>query len=914
MYTRKKLIAVALLGLLSNSGFATDYPIEFSDFFEKHQADVVVRLAGDHVGLRVPANVSYDGFQLPQAQMTPLERYLVDKGLSRAAVKVIVAALTQGVPANPGCEEALSTCTPTVSDNEIQYVFDYDSGSLAIFVGSTWLTPVAAEEVTYHPAFRADNALINQARLYTFTDQNTDGALNASNLTTLGLPYGHLFFNTQYQSADSDFDVYKGAYDLEIGGVRAVAGYSERDKIAFNTTDFLNDEADYTAYSLQVGSSSNLVRGGVQNLQSVYLFAPQAGQLEIYQGDRLLLTRVVAEGRQDIAYSELPSGVYDVRLILRAGGQIVLDEPRQIVNSPQFSLPVAHWDYVLTAGRLEDVPEQSDLGWLNGPEHFSRNYMQARLSWRATENLLLAGGLTSNQDDHYGQLGVNYVWRDWLEASYTAGLFSSEDSYQAATLLVGPMFFSASRFSREDSNRQYRLASQLYDEHSFSRFSAMYSAPLLGGNGYVTYTHYNSDATYNQTQTATTQSNDVTAGWMRPWLGGQWGGYATYSDGENYEEVRVGMTVSYSLGDDVTSQLAITSDKSGLSRAESSLTKNASWGDWSGSGTAGVAWQDNAKTELEATLTGTLNGRTDWFNAGAYAYVGNDDRHMASATLTGTQFLSGQGAGLTDQTGSSFIYVTPLVVGNDDPKGAVSLDGVHYNVRQSKRLTYQGSLADGKMVVPLTPYTDTEFFIDTEARNLRIDNNARREFVYPGTVYTVAAKVTPMVTHLYVLNDIDGQPIKQARCIGEACAGVEPLSEDGVFRVSYRAGGNYSLVSSNRLCINEPGLVREGVIETACLPGLLSDEGRIAFASGGRADASDLLYLGKYESRNEANDIIRRLDGVDLEVQSVQVGQGLYVYVKNAKVFTLAQHTLLEELEAYIVLNDAHIDKLLTAR
>lgn len=911
---RKRLVGVALLWLLPNYGFAADYPVEFSDFFEKHQADVVVRLAGDPVGLRVPANVSYDDFLLPQAQVTPLERYLVEKGLSDDAVKVIVTALTQGVPANPGCEEALSTCTPTVSDKEIQYVFDYDSGSLGIFVGSTWLTRVAADEVTYHPAFRADNALINQARLYAFADQNTNGALNASNLTTLGLPYGHLLFNTQYQSAGNDFDVYKGVYDLEVDGVRAVAGYSERDKIAFNTTDFLNDDAKYTAYSLQVGSSRNLVRGGGQNLQSVYLFAPQAGQLEIYQGDRLLLTRVVAEGRQDIAYSELPSGVYDVRLVLRAGGQIVLDEPRQIVNSPQFSLPVGHWDYVLIGGRFEDVPEQSELGWLNDPAHFSRNYMQTRLSWRATENLLFAGGLTSNQDDHYGQLGVNYVWSDWLEASYMAGLFSSEDRYQAATLVLGPVFFSASRFSSEDSNRQYRLASQLYEEQSFSRFSAMYSAPLWEGNGYVTYTHYNSDAAYNQTETERTRADDVTVGWMRPWLGGQWGVNATYSDGDNYEEMRVGITVSYSLTDDVTSQFALTSDKSGLSRAESSLTKNVTLGDWSASGTAGVAWQGDAETEREATLSGTVNGRTDWFNAGAYAYVGNGDRHMASATLTGTQFVSGQGAGFTHQTGSSFIYVTPEVVGDEESGSAVSLDGVNYNVRQGSRLTYQGSLADGEMVVPLTPYTETEFVIDTEARNLRIDNNARHEFVYPGTVYTVAAKVTPMVTQLYVLNDIHGQPIKQARCIGEACAGVEPLSEDGVFRVSYRAGGNYRLVSSSLLCINEPGLARDGFIETACLPGLLSDEGRIAFASGGRPDASELLYLGKYESRDEANDIVRRLDGVDLEVQSVQVGQGLYVYVKNAKAFTLAQRTLLEGLEAYIVLNDASVDKLLTAR
>ncbi|MFM5781523.1 TcfC E-set like domain-containing protein [Aeromonas caviae] len=911
---RKRLVGVALLGLLPAYSSATDYPIEFSDFFEKQPADVVVRLAGDPVGLRVNAQVSYDDFLLPKTQVTQLERYLTDKGLSDSAVDAIADALTQGVPANPGCKEALATCAPTVSGKDIQYVFDYDSGNLAIFVGSTWLARAANDEVAYHPAFRVDNALINQARLYSYADQTTNGGINASNLTTLGLPYGYLRFNTQYQSTNGDFEVYKGVYDLEVSGVRAVAGYTERDKSAFNTTDFLNDDAEYTSYALQFGSSRNLVRGGGENLQSVYLFAPQAGQLEIYQGDRLLLTRVVTEGRQDIAYSDLPTGVYDVRVVLRAGGQVVLDEPRHIVNSQQFSLPVGSWDYVLTAGRFEDVPEQQDLVWLNSPEAFSRNYAQSRLSWRVAENLLLAGALTSNQDDLYGQLGVNYAWSDWLEASYMFGMFSSEDRYQNATLRLGPVFLSANRFDSEDSIRAYRLASQLYDEQSYRRFSAMYSAPLLGGNGYVTYTHYNSDAPYSQSEVDTTSVDDVTAGWMRPWLGGQWGINTSYSDNENYNDFRVGLTVSYSLGDDVTTQFAVTADKSGLSRTEGSITKSMTHGNWSGSGTAGLAWQNDADPEEEATLSAMVNGHTDWFNAGAYGSIGNADRNMVSATLTGTQYISSQGAGLTNELGSSFIHVTPEVFGDELQANDISLDGVNYNVRQGSRLTYQGSLADGETVIPLTPYTDTQFVIDTESRNLRIDNNARREFVYPGTMYTVDAKVTPMVMQLYVLNDIHGKPIKQARCVGDACAGVEPLSEDGVFRVKYRAGSDYRLVSANLLCINEPGLSRDGAIQTACLPGLMSDEGRIAFESGGSPDASDLLYLGKYESSKEASDIISKLEEAKLVVQSVQVGQGLYLYVKNTKAFTLAQRSLLEGLEAYIVLNDASVDKLLTAR
>lgn len=922
---RISLVSLAVAMNITSSWSAqvqpADYPVEFSDFFEMQQEDVIVRLAGDTVGLKVEAQASYDQFILPASQVASLDRYLVDKGLSDSAAETIAHVLTQGVPANPGCTVSLADCKPGVTGKEIQYVFDYDNNALTIFVGSASLTHAANGEVAYHSAARASNAFVNQARLYSYADQHANGGVTASNLTTIGLPYGHLLFNTQAQSESGDFDVFKGVYDLEIEGFRAVAGYSERDQIFFNSTDFLNDDAEYTSYSLQVGSSRNLVRGGKDNLQSIYLFAPQPGQLEIYQGERLLLTRVVSEGRQDIAYSDLPPGVYNVRVLLRAGGQVVLDEQRQIVNSQQFSLPVGDWDYVLTAGRFEDIPEQEDLSWLRSPEHFSQHYAQSRLSWRVADNVLLAGGITSNQDDNYGQIGVNYAWSDWLQASYMLGLFSSEDSYQLATLTMGPVFLSMNRFETDETNRDYRLASQLYDEFSYRQFSATYSAALWGGSSYVTYSYYDSESPYTQTEVRTSDTDDISAGWMTSLFGGQWSFDATYSNNESYDDLRVGIMATYTLDDNTTSNVSITTNKSGRSRAEGTLTKNMTHGDWTTSATTSLALQSDTDEQMEATFSGTVNGRTPWFNAGAYGYVGNNDRHMASMTLTGSQFISAEGVGFTHQAGSSFIHVTPEVTAVN-PKGEhdatqttdVSLDDVDYNVRQGGRTTYHGNLEGGDTVIPLMPYTETEFVIDADSRNLHIDNNVRREFAYPGTVYTVDARVTPMVSQLFVLNDIHGKPVRKIRCVGDACSGVEPLSEDGVFRVNYQVGGDYRLVSSNLLCITESDKTQAGAIEASCLPGLMSEEGRVAFASGESQGISDLLYIGKYESTQEASAIIAKLGGVGLAAQAVEVGGNLYLYVKNSKVFSLAQRTTLEGLEAYIVLNDASVDKLMTAR
>lgn len=922
---RAKLFCFGFVTCVSMTFFftanAAEYPVDFSDFFEMQKKDVYVRLAGDALGLKVTAQASYDRFILPASNVPSLERYIIDKGMSDRAITSIVNALTEGVFANRECKVSLVDCKPSVAQEEIKYVFDYENENLVIYVGSGLLTSAKNENVSYHPSRRASNAFINQARLYSYADQDANGGLTASNLTTVGLPYGHLQFNTQAQSASGDFNVFKGVYDLEVDGFRAVAGYSERDRVSFNSSDFLNDDAEYTSYSLQIGSSRNLVRGGKDSIQSIYLFAPQAGQLEVYQGERLLLTRIVSEGRHDVSYSELPPGVYNVRIVLRAGGQVVLDEPRQVVNSQQFSLPTGDMDYVLTAGRFEDVPEQNSLSWLNSPDSFSRNYAQSRLSWRPFENFLVAGGVTSNQDDIYSQVGANYAWSDWLQASYLFGLFSTQDRFQLATLSLGPVFLSMNRFNTDADNRDYRLATQLYDEFAYRQFSASYSAPLWRGNSYVTYSHYESESPYTNSDLRASDTDDISAGWMTSLLGGQWSFDATYSRNESYDDFRVGLIATYTLDDNTTTNLSITSHKSGSSRVEQSLTKNLTHGDWSTSGTTSLALQSHSDVQTEATLSGSVNGHTEWFNAGAYGYVGNTDRSMASVTLTGTQFMSAEGIGFTNKSGESFIHVTPQIAAvtaddaiNSSEASDISLDDVHYNVRQGIRTVYHGALGSNESVVPLRPYVDTEFVIDADSPNLHIDNNVRREFVYPGTVYTVDAQVTPMISQLFVLNDINGKPVRNIRCVGDACSDVEPLSDDGVFRVNYKAGGDYRLVSANLLCIPESGIARGGAIKSYCLPGLVPDEGRVAFASKDSQSVADLLYIGRYESTQDANAIIGKLNVVGLSAQSVEVGGNLYLYVKSNKVFSLAQRSMLEGLEAYIVLNDTVVDKLMTAR
>lgn len=894
---------------------AADYPVEFTDFFTPKRESVLVFLAGDSIGQRVDALVSYESFRLLDSGggNELLRGYLSSNKLSSGAVDKILNSLNEGVPSNSGCDNSLNTCQPEVSGDQASYVFDIDSGKLIIYVGSQLLAG-GVGDIEYHAAQRGSNALVNQARLYSYADGAGNSGLNASNLTTIGLPYGFFQFNTQYQNQAEQFDVYKGVYDLEVGGARAVFGYTERDRVQFNSTDFLNDGFDYAAFSAQIGSSRNLVKGGSSSIQNIDFFAPQSGQLEVYQGDRLLLSQVVSQGRQSIAYSDLPHGTYEISLVLKAGGVVILEERRQVANTQVFNLPVGAWDYVLTAGRLANIAAEDELTWLRASERFSAGFGQVRTSFRAMDSLLLAGAVTSNQDDWYAQVGINAAWRDWLQGSYQLGKFSSEDSFQSGSLSIGSLYLSAQRYELDKSNRLYRLSSALYGESAYFNYSAMYSTQLGDGNGYIAYSHYESESPYTQTELMLNRGNNISIGWTVPLFGGSLGLNTTYSDlgarGDN--DFSAGMYWSYSFDSDWSSRASFSSDRTGLSRSDIGVTRNMRMGRWSGAATAVTAWQRDL--DNDSSLSGVVSGSTDWFDASLYGYTSNSGQHIASGSFSGSQFLSLQGGGFSNDSSSSFINVEPDI--KTSPNGdSVTLEDIHYNIRRGKGAAYQGYLGQSSSVIALTPYTDTEFTMDAEAKSIDIEQPSRREFVYPGTVYTINSRITPLVSQLFVLSDLQGQPISQVRCVGDGCQSVERLSDDGVFRVNYRQGAEVSLFSKDRACINSPELMRGNVVYSYCLPGLEENGERIALSLKKSLRDSELLYLGKYPKDTAmAGGMLDKIKQVGLSTYSVEVGHNLYIYVKYNKQYTVAQRTLLEGLDAYVVLNEVDVNRLFSAR
>lgn len=889
---------------------AQDYPLEFADFFEPRREKIEVVIVGSIRSEIVDADVSYDFFQLPQQNHTTdgLAAYFKRQRLTDASIESILDALSKGVVANPNCDTVLSACVPEDVPGKPEFVFDFDNKQLRIFV-STDMFSSFVNDTAYFSPVSEHGALVNWSSLYLYADENNYN-LNWNNDTTLGLPMGYLSVDTQlHQSSDDqEFNLFRAVYNYEMDDYRAIVGYQDQNAMALNSTDFLSYGADYSGVAASVGSSTNLLKGDAKAQQRLFFYATQGGQLEVYQGERLLLSQVVNAGEQSIGYDRLPLGTYQVTLRLKQGGQVVLEEQRQVVNSQAFSLPVGRWDYRLEVGRLDDEDVSTDDWWERPVEH--RSYVRALSAYRPTESLLASSGLVSNGQTSQWLVGANWVPTSWINTQYTLGLFSNGDNYQFAQLNIAPFSFSARSVTHQDLEQPSDLTRLLYGADDFREFSAGVSGEWGIGRTFVNYFHYESE----NARTQSSSNDNVSLTWTHPLWGGDLSLNTTYSRNDaSQDSLNAGLSWRRRFGQDWSSQVGVNVDNDGFSYAQASATKTLSGDRWHGSSTIGTkAYRDS--TLLEGSVSAF--GNNDYARYDAYGYVNTDGRRSLSGNISGTQIMSFQGVKATSERGTSFMALEPYW----DKSSTEQSAKVKYTAIKDESYWYSEAVDVGELkLVDLPVYTEVDFALDVESEGIDATVLDGRFFAMPGTYYRLNNEVSPLMNQVFILSDMNGEPIQFARCIGDGCKGVEELSEGGVFRVNFKRNAPFKLVSEKRLCVYNPDRMGDRYVQAYCLPGLDSLEGQLvrhneAPAVAQAKNSQALLYIGKYESTEETKQILSRLEEVGLAFKSVEVGSEQYVYVQYQEIYTTAQRTLLESLDAYVILDTINTKQLFTVR
>ncbi|WP_425669755.1 TcfC E-set like domain-containing protein [Vibrio owensii] len=890
------------------------YPIEFADFFIEHEDIIQVTIVGAKEYVAVPSLVTYDSFRLKSKDeeiQSSVRQYLKRESLKSAEIDKILASLTVGVEANPGCDKALDQCVPADVVGAAEYVFDFDNKVLKIFVSSDMLEKQVSTK-KYHGNRNDNQAVILSTDVSGFLGESSNSSVTVSNDLIAGLTYGHITAETQYSTSDSEFDVYEANYHLERDNVKGVVGYQQYRNPTLNSADFLGNGMDLSGYSLTVGSSDNLVVGKNSALRTLNFFSTTSGRLEIKQNERVLVSRNIEAGQQSVGYDELPTGIYNVTITVTQGDNVSVSEVRQVVNTSRFDLAVKDWDYQVQAGYLDTEVSKYDFGLdisgypIKSPEveDSSRYFGRASSTYRIQENLMVGAGVTANNDDTHLQAALKLALSDWAEGEVTLSQFASGGNAQYASLTVAPFFVS---YNTNDFDvKESSLAHLLYGEQATTEWNLGVSGELFGGSAYLNYLSIEGTDDFNRFH-----SENLSASWSKMAFGGVLSLNANYALNDDYgDQWTTNLMWTVHFNDNTYGSFTGSVNGDGYSETRSALTYSEQLENGSISSTAGVTLGENG---VESELSVSANGESSYARYGGYGYLTDSGSYSISGNLSTTQVFTEHGVMSTPDKGESYISIAPEWKGKRDKDADSHISYYMSSDNGYKRKSdFSGKESE---LIRLTKYTETELDLDGDMANIEIEKGSMEGFSLPGSVFVLDSTLIALQSQMFVVSDINDQPLDQLRCFGPGCKTVERLSDDGVFRVNYRDQTPFALVSDKKMCVFDIDAVGSHYVHAYCLPGL---ENPYAMESGEngieKGETEDLMLIGRYEFNAESAKLIERLGDVNLNSKVIQVGKASYIYISAYTDFTTEQQMLLDGLKVYAMHDNANNDNLFSAR
>ncbi|MPW30810.1 hypothetical protein F9L16_17630 [Agarivorans sp. B2Z047] len=906
-----RIVSLVFLHMLSVRVYGNEgYPEGFEALFSIHPKEVKISIAGvnDYVKIGTLSNVDVMRVVPDTSDYQLVVDYLEANNISVSGQELILGNLVAGVSTDRECKVNLSSCVLSANDDTAKYIFDYDNQSLKIVPAVSFIeTPNYEQE--HYEAYASGYAIINWANLYGYSNFDNVSTGTLSNLTTVGLPLGHFLFDTEVGGSSSSFETYTAIYDADFDGYRIQGGVNKYD-FSFNSTDLFNSGGNFNFDGVFVGSSRNLIKGGEKSQQRIYFYSPQLGQLEVYRDDRLILSKIVSEGQQFISYEDLPRGTYDITLLVKVAEQIVVSDSRQVANNSSFSLPSGSFDYVVGAGRLEGISDFSD-------RYDKESVYAARgaFAYRLMDSLLLGGAsVLSNQQQLY-QVGGNYVKGSRFGIDFVHSHFSNGDYHHQVNLRYAPFFVDARYYSSRRDQSSYNLSEHLYGEANYTDIGIGVSGQLYGSSTFVRANYYDyqyPDSEQDYSYEDSTWS--ISAGISKIMPYGTLGVNADYSISKLIRnDYRLALTWSMPLGGGgISTRFGIYHTEDGFDRASNYVKGDNQFGRWYGSVEAGGHIYGDRS--VMADVSATLSGNTDHLNGNAYVYTDDTGERNISGTVSSGQIISRNGISFSNVQSQSYA----LVQAESNFEAKAESKTLSVSMTESGRYKQNADVETDKLkVVPLTSYKEFGFSFDASGNNVEVLSETKQHFSHPGSLVYVNASISTLDSQMLILDDLFGNPIQYAECVGPDCVSVERLSQDGVYRINYRPGKNYEVISTQGLCLwEESGL--SDVHRGYCLPGIdESDVNKLSLAidSGSIKDKRDMfgaiLYLGRHVQGPEYLEMERVYQNYGFDVKSIQLGDYVYSFILNANL-TTEQFEALIGMDVYIVMTGTEDDFLAT--
>ncbi|MEZ8822159.1 MULTISPECIES: CS1-pili formation C-terminal domain-containing protein [Vibrio] len=875
----KAMIAICLLpALVEASSLKNNIPSGFDEFFRNSINEIKLRNLDGSFTDPILLVSNYQTVKLTTVEShSKIRDFLNDNRIDAKYVDEIIQALSDGVSNQSSCRGYITECV--LYPEIFEFVFNNRDKELYLFVHPKVLDlGKGPDSISYHSAYSEHSGIVNNVNMYfsSYLDQDTSVSINDQ--LVAGLPYGYITSNVGTNvgfgnsNKENDLTLYDISYNLDWDDKLIKTGYFQYlPKV--NSTDFLSGSSSIMPQtSFFLGSSKNMIVGGSNANKQFNFYSAQSGDVELIRDGRIIYQGNVEQGQNSISYNELPSGRYEVELVLRTGGAPVNQGVYFIFNSIEDSLTQGQFDYLISAGKTSSGNGISTIEYENGQEIESKAFVQGRLSYQLLPRLLIGLGTKVIEDEAAFEVGMQYSLGSF-DADIVLNSHVFSDGHFLNTTFSSN--WGSLNYEKMNSEGGY-LSTYLYNSSSYEKL--FWSSNYRFDNGSSLYAVYTLSKDENLEQGERIYDDVL--------LGYRFGSFSrssfdiTVQTDSDFEEGSFSIMWTLPLSDTVDLISSVMGDKSSANRFSNTLNKaDLLESDLINSSLNISNLYDRRQGTVSQTGMITANGIGDKAHFGGSLYANSDGTIGATGTISSTQIFSDE-LYISSKSASSYLALDI----KEKNKNLIDKEVNGFvTVNQDGRNLVKKSTTDSLNIIPLSSYS--QYRVNFDAESVGLNNTGDKNAMFfstPGKVLKFVPQVHKTVSFISGFNNINNNFVSNVECLGDGCISVVQLI-DGVYRVTVLEGFDFRLVSDGNECFiprNEHN-VYMNFGKNYCLP--TDTDGVFAVNVDGRG--YEAIYVGLFTNAElEQSGIIKQLENYSYHIITKPVGQLNAVYIANNRV------------------------------
>lgn len=871
----------------------------FEDFFELKKIQIKLRNLDGTYSRPIVFLSNFEFFKLESNDSeVKVRRFLNVNGIDEKYSDTIINTLKKGVSNTKECKGYIKECV--IIPEKFEFLYNFTDSEVYFFVNGEILDESKRElKNDYHSSLNTTPGIANSVNAYfsSYMDQGT--SLSLDDTAILGMKYG--YFSSKLNLAlssdnDSELTAYDLTYNLDWKDKLIKAGYYQYSP-SVNSTDFLSGSNSLSPQVAAVlGSSSKMLVEGERSQKKLTFSSPQEGDVEVRRDGRIIYQRPINEGRNDINYSELPNGRYQVELTLRIRGEEFIIGNYFIYNESTNLLAEGDFDYMVALGQLSSGNGTVRIEDIEGKELESKLFAQSRLSYQLFPSLALGIGLIKTKDDFAIESGVKYSMLELDSDVLLNGKVFKDGSYLNASLTSK---FGSFNYEKLNNNESY-LASYFHDNSSFERgyWSSNYNLST-NASLYATYSFYRkTDPIYVFGERTYEEQNfnydDLTIGlridsFRNSTLD------LSYKADLDFNESFLYVTFTLPLSESIDFISSFSGNEESIYQVTNSLRKDQLFDSDEISNSLYVAStydRENKSLIHNSTISASYNNELSRGNGSIY--ISSEGNAGVSGSLSSSQLISDNNY-YSSKAATSYVI---LDIENRMDDHTSQSDRGYLTVKRNGKPVIRKLVEKEKSIIPLSEYEQYDIYFDSDSVDLyNSGDSVVKVFSVPGTVETIIPKIHEKISFLTKLHDINERTVQDLRCEGDACISIDEIS-NGIYRITVLAGVDFELHSSVGRCFipSQREMIFYNLGKNYCLP---TDESNMnEILVDGRGYIAN--YVGIYHTSDiESSEHVKRLKEIGYRLIVKNVGDVSVVYIaqneaRMNKLFDSFYHEVME--------------------